>query len=201
MNLSARHLAWVVCVALALFSAFAFGQTPTANRQTTAASGRFSISYHSTNFNQAFLLDTANGNVWRLTTISLVARENSTQEEQNPVKYQSFERVSVEGLYQSAAEKKAIRDAPLREITDKVSSKLKWSPEKASLLRSIDLPSKNELRAVARQSESPIAFLLALNERWPHLKELPTEDKLLAIADRFPEIAVEFPQLFALVLK
>ena len=62
--------------------------------------GRYALSYHPTNYNQALLLDTKTGAVWELVQDNYALRTGK-------VNYRQFSRISVDGLYTSMDEQLA----------------------------------------------------------------------------------------------
>jgi hypothetical protein len=108
----------LLIVGLAIIGMVARGQAPPVSRAQNTPSGRFVIYYHPQNFNQAILLDTATGAVWRLETMYVVSPDKSKPDKASP-QYESFQRLTVEGFYHSSDEQKAIDQATPKTDADK----------------------------------------------------------------------------------
>jgi len=67
-----------------------------------ASVGRYALSYHPTNYNQALLLDTKTGAVWELVQDNYPVLGKK-------IDYRKFNRISVDGLYTSFDEREATR--------------------------------------------------------------------------------------------
>jgi hypothetical protein len=108
----------LLAVGLAIIGLVARGQAPPVSRAQNSPSGRFVIYYHPQNFNQALLLDTSTGAVWRLETMYVVSPDKSKPDKASP-QYESFQRLTVEGFYHSSDEEKAIDQATPKTDADK----------------------------------------------------------------------------------
>ena len=87
---------------LLLVTAFPLAQNGYGQQPARQSIGRYVIYYHPANFNQAFLLDTTTGDAWRLVYGSY---KSTVEGKEDEVQYPVFERLGVEGLYESAAER------------------------------------------------------------------------------------------------
>jgi hypothetical protein len=94
---------WALLFILAISVSLTFGQSALSQQPVPHAAGRNVIYYHPTNFNQALLLDTSTGSVWRLATDSYKSRGPDSQITE--IQFRTFQRVGVEGIYQNALEK------------------------------------------------------------------------------------------------
>jgi hypothetical protein len=93
---------WALLFVLAMFVSITFGQTAR-SQQPTSPAGRYIIYYHPINFNQALLLDTSTGSVWELASDSYKSRGSDSQ--MTEIRFRTFQRLGVEGIYQSALDK------------------------------------------------------------------------------------------------
>jgi hypothetical protein len=94
---------WALLVALAISTSLTLGQTAHSQQPASRPAGRYIIYYHPTNFNQALLLDTSTGSVWELATDSYKSTEPDSHVKE--IQFRTFQRLGVEGIYQSALDK------------------------------------------------------------------------------------------------
>ena len=94
---------WVLLFALAMSVSLTLGQTARSQQPASRPAGRYIIYYHPTNFNQALLLDTSTGSVWELASDSYKSRGSDSQITE--IRFRTFQRLGVEGIYQSAPDK------------------------------------------------------------------------------------------------
>ena len=94
---------WALLFVLAIPVSLTFGQAALSQQPASRSAGRYVIYYHPTNFNQALLLDTSTGSVWQLATDSYKSRGVDSQVTE--IQFRTFQRVGVEGIYQSALDK------------------------------------------------------------------------------------------------
>jgi hypothetical protein len=95
---------------------------------TIAPTGRYVLTYHSTNYNQALLLDTKTGAVWELGQVNDTVAQ---------LGYRSFSRISVDGLYTSLDEQTArvrdierSQDTEAKKKADRDMSEKMWEEER-----------------------------------------------------------------------
>jgi hypothetical protein len=94
---------WALLFVLAMSVSLTLGQTARSQQPASRPAGRYIIYYHPTNFNQALLLDTSTGSVWELASDSYKSRGPDSQITE--MKFRTFQRLGVEGIYQSALDK------------------------------------------------------------------------------------------------
>jgi hypothetical protein len=94
---------WALLFVLAMSISLTFGQSALSQQPASRPAGRYVIYYHPTNFNQALLLDTSTGSVWQLTSDSYKSIGPDSQVED--IQFHTFQRLGVEGIYQSALDK------------------------------------------------------------------------------------------------
>jgi hypothetical protein len=94
---------WALLFLLAISVSLTFGQSALSQQAASHPAGRYVIYYHPTNFNQALLLDTSTGSVWQLATDTYKSRGPDSQVTE--IQFRTFQRLGVEGIYQSALEK------------------------------------------------------------------------------------------------
>jgi hypothetical protein len=94
---------WALLFVLAMSVSLTLGQTARSQQPASRPAGRYIIYYHPTNFNQALLLDTSTGSVWELASDSYKTRGPDSQITE--MKFRTFQRLGVEGIYQSALDK------------------------------------------------------------------------------------------------
>jgi hypothetical protein len=94
---------WALLFVLAISVSLTFGQAALSQQPASRPAGRYIIYYHPTNFNQALLLDTSTGSVWELASDSYKSRGSDSQITE--IRFRTFQRLGVEGIYQSALDK------------------------------------------------------------------------------------------------
>ena len=94
---------WALLIVLAMSVSLTLGQSVRSQQPASRPAGRYIIYYHPTNFNQALLLDTATGSVWELASDSYRSRGPDSQVTE--IQFRTFQRLGVEGIYQSALDK------------------------------------------------------------------------------------------------
>lgn len=211
-----------VSIFILLMLMFVFASFPLeAQNKTSISTGRYILYYHPTNFNQAFLLDTATGRVWQLKFGTI---ETTEGEEQYPI----FERVGVQGKYESSTEKLANRQRTekfLKQMKDEAEEIVRKEKEKQAekseeiakqeaikktkemavleekerikvrlqKLSKAPLPTESDLRAMADFSNGSVdKFLNALNDMWPGYEKFINE---FTFKELFQEIKNRYPQL------
>jgi hypothetical protein len=94
---------WALLFVLAMSVSLTLGQTARSQQPASRPVGRYIIYYHPTNFNQALLLDTSTGSVWELASDRYKSR--GTDSQVTEIQFRTFQRLGVEGIYQSALDK------------------------------------------------------------------------------------------------
>jgi hypothetical protein len=94
---------WAFIFVLAISVSLIFGQSALSQQSSSHLAGRYIIYFHPTNSNQALLLDTSTGAVWQLATDTYKSRGPDSQITEIP--FRTFQRLGVEGIYQSAFDK------------------------------------------------------------------------------------------------
>jgi hypothetical protein len=94
---------WALMFVVAVWVSLTLGQTARSQQPASRPAGRYIIYYHPTNFNRALLLDTSTGSVWELASDSYKSRGADSQVAE--IQFHTFQRLGVEGLYQSALDK------------------------------------------------------------------------------------------------
>jgi hypothetical protein len=94
---------WALLFVVAISVSLTFGQAALSQQPASRPAGRYIIYYHPTNFNQALLLDTSTGSVWELASDSYKSRGADSQITE--IRFRTFQRLGVEGIYQSALDK------------------------------------------------------------------------------------------------
>ncbi len=206
---------------LVLVTAFPLAQNGYGQQPARQSIGRYVIYYHPSNFNQAFLLDTATGTAWRLVYGSY---KSTVEGKEDKVQYPVFERLGVEGLYKSAAEEMAEQQMR-NELMEKLQKQAeeqrrkkreqleeqrrkegKQRREQFELLKKIEsneerlerlgraaLPSEEQLRNIASRSKgTPGGFLNILNRDWPGYNRFTDE---FTHDELFYEIRNRYPKL------
>jgi len=98
-----QWIPWALLLVLAIFVSLTFGQTALSQQPASRPAGRYVLYYHPTNFNQALLLDTSTGSVWELASDSY--KSTGTDSQVKEIQFHTFQRLGVEGIYQSALDK------------------------------------------------------------------------------------------------
>jgi|SRR5215831_2310733 len=100
-----RWTPWILCCLLGLVAVRAVAQSSSSPAQAprTSGAGRYAVYYRSADYSQILLLDTSTGAIWELTTSKYKSIAEGHQGEE--VAFHTFERLGVEGLYQSIADK------------------------------------------------------------------------------------------------
>jgi hypothetical protein len=99
-----RWIPWVLLCILGLVVAIrVFAQSAPVQQTPSRATGRYTIFYRSTDYSQVLLLDTTSGAVWELTTSKYKSIAAGHENEQVP--FRTFQRLGVEGIYQSIPDK------------------------------------------------------------------------------------------------
>lgn len=98
-----QWMPWALLFVLAMSVSLTLGQTAGSQQPASRPAGRYIIYYHPTNFNQALLLDTSTGSVWELATDSYKSTGPDSQVKE--IQFRTFQRLGVEGIYQSALDK------------------------------------------------------------------------------------------------
>lgn len=167
-----------VCLLLIVI-AFPLAQNGYGQQPARQSIGRYVIYYHPSNFNQAFLLDTTTGAAWRLVYGSY---KSTVEGKEDKVEYPVFERLGVEGLYESAAEKIAEQQM-LDEIIEKFQKQAEEERKKA--LEQLEEQRKKDEKQ-RREKLELLKEIEANEERLESLGRavLPSEEQLRNIASR-----------------
>jgi hypothetical protein len=103
MQDSKKWVPWAFFLLAAISVSLIFGPSAISQQPASRPAGRYVIYFHQNNFNQALLLDTSTGSVWELATDSYKSRGPDSRITEVP--FRTFQRLGVEGIYQSASDK------------------------------------------------------------------------------------------------
>jgi hypothetical protein len=98
-----RWTPWLLLCLLALVAIRAVAQSGPAQQPAARTIGRYAIYYRSADYSQVLLVDTTTGSVWELATTKY--QSIATGHEGETVPFRTFQRIGVEGIYQSIPDK------------------------------------------------------------------------------------------------